>query len=111
MCYEVAVYLAPKGEFVCAAALAGGAALWIGLGKSDDEGKSEGIDKGSGLGLSEEVVSRAQEAAKACQGGGTLEAMGQILEACLSTEILKSKYLVCSKGGMTVALLCRQHLK
>jgi hypothetical protein len=29
-----------------------------------------------------------------CRGmGGTLEALGQVIEACLSDEILKSKYV------------------
>jgi len=97
-CYKVAVHLAPKGDFVYAAALTGQVALRIGLWRSNGPVDLEAMDEESGLGLSKDIISSAQEAVNTCHGmGGTLEAMGHILEACLSTEILKSKYVVCSK--------------
>ncbi|KAI0321192.1 hypothetical protein OF83DRAFT_1161926 [Amylostereum chailletii] len=98
-CYRVAAHLASGGggeggvlkgadgklgsartgtdwEFVGAAARAGEVLLRIGLGE----------DVGA------ELEETGREAVEGCRGmGGTLEAMGHVLEACLSPEILKSK--------------------
>lgn len=83
-CYAVAARLADKGSFVALSAQAGEALLRIGL-------SAPGIDAGEG------TIDRkeAMAIAKACHGmGGTLEAVGQILEALASPEILKAKYVV-----------------
>ena len=40
------------------------------------------------------VEARGREVLRACRGmGGTLEAVAQVLEACFTPEILKSKYV------------------
>ncbi|KAI0275428.1 hypothetical protein BC834DRAFT_852822 [Gloeopeniophorella convolvens] len=82
-CYRVAAALAEadNASDVRAAALAGDAGLQLGLLRS----------RGGGA-ANERVIQRAHEAAEACRGlGGTLEAVGEVLEACLSVEIIKSK--------------------
>ncbi|KAI0041400.1 hypothetical protein FA95DRAFT_1548791 [Auriscalpium vulgare] len=80
-CYRVAAALADAGglEYVAAAARAGEAGLRIGLCGSDARERAE-------------VAALARDAAAACAGmGGTLEAVGEVLAACLAPEILKSK--------------------
>jgi hypothetical protein len=87
-CYRVAAYLArgEKGEvvagkFVGVAARAGEVMLRIGVARKDGEG-----------GLDEETKRIGADVARECRGmGGTLEAIGQVIEACLADEILKSK--------------------
>ncbi|KAL5519652.1 hypothetical protein ACEPAH_1335 [Sanghuangporus vaninii] len=77
-CYSVAAHLAAEGTFVNVSARAGGLALRIAHG----EGSRTDLE------WEEEVKSVVE----ACQGmGGTLEAIGHVLQACLSNEILTAK--------------------
>ncbi|OCB90971.1 hypothetical protein A7U60_g1779 [Sanghuangporus baumii] len=77
-CYSVAAHLAAEGTFVNVSARAGGLALRIANG----EGSRTDLE------WEEEVKSIVD----ACRGmGGTLEAIGHILQACLSNEILTAK--------------------
>lgn len=87
-CYHVAAHCAPEHSFEDIAARAGAITLQIGMNRA-------GIDQPSvrrhppnfQLDLQE-----AAELAKLCKGmGGTLEAIGQVIEACLASEILKAK--------------------
>ena len=78
-CYAVAAHLAAEGTFVNVSARAGGLALRI----------AQGEDARTDLAWEAEVSSVVE----ACKGmGGTLEAIGHILQACLSSEILTAKY-------------------
>ena len=91
-CYAVAVQLTDPAtvhsaeagadaDFIHAAALAGGVLLRIGLAHVEEESE-----------LPEELIATGHAAAKECRGmGGTLEATGRIVEACLAEEILRSK--------------------
>ncbi|KZT18694.1 hypothetical protein NEOLEDRAFT_1246306 [Neolentinus lepideus HHB14362 ss-1] len=76
-CYRAAAFLAGAGdEFVEIAARAGELVLGIGV-----HGREEGVGAEEGEAL-----------ARQCRGrGAALEAVGQVVEACLATEILKSK--------------------
>lgn len=89
------------GEYVRVAARAGEVALMIGEARG---GSSSGVAKGKGkaieeyredeggAGLDAETSTLGRAAAAECWGmGGTLEAVGKVIEACLSDEILKSK--------------------
>ncbi|KZT02078.1 uncharacterized protein LAESUDRAFT_662657 [Laetiporus sulphureus 93-53] len=81
-CYRVAAQVAESGSFVQHAARAGEAAMQIGLqhSRGDVDGGSC-LDSQAGLRI-----------AKICRGaGGILEAIGRVIEACLTTEILKAK--------------------
>lgn len=80
-CYQVAARLADKGSFVALSAHAGLAVLRLGLSSADG---AAGTDEAS--------VKGAMGVAKACRGmGGTLEAVGQVIEALTSPEILRAK--------------------
>ncbi|THH27936.1 hypothetical protein EUX98_g6250 [Antrodiella citrinella] len=81
-CYVVAAGLAPAGTFVNVSARAGRVLLHLGWKRNaDDDDEGEGVDE-------EEM----KEVVRLCRGlGGTLEAVGRVVEACLSTEIMKSK--------------------
>jgi len=108
-CYRVAAFLAAAagdgvvvaGEFVRVSARAGEVALRIGLARGGgDRGMGMDVDGhslnlgGEGNGLDEETKKMGKEVVLECRGmGGTLEALGQVIEACLSDEILKSKYV------------------
>ncbi|KAH7924786.1 hypothetical protein BV22DRAFT_1034747 [Leucogyrophana mollusca] len=84
-CYRVAADLEGGAGFVGVAARAGEVLLRVGLHVKQD-GDSEG------MGMDEETKVMAVNVAKACRGmGGCLEAVGQIIEGALATEILKSK--------------------
>ena len=77
--------IAEEGSFVQVAAQAGEACLRIGLTSVEGEGP----EHPDVLPVSEEEGMRI---ARACRGmGGTLEAVGQVIDACISPEILKSK--------------------
>lgn len=77
-CYSVAARLAEDGTFVNLAARAGRLLLKMGMEEMDEEAERSEIHG---------VI-------EACnQTGGTLKAMGHVLEACVSTEIMKSKYV------------------
>ncbi|OCH87544.1 hypothetical protein OBBRIDRAFT_796085 [Obba rivulosa] len=87
-CYRVAAHCAPEHSFEAVAARAGAVALQIGIGGTTAGHASE-----------DDVDSQeAAEVAKLCRSmGGTLEAVGQIIEACISSEILKAKqHLKCA---------------
>ncbi|KLO07025.1 hypothetical protein SCHPADRAFT_837227 [Schizopora paradoxa] len=74
-CYSVAAHLSEAGTFVNISARAGNVSLQIGNGVSLYEVEEELCD----------VV-------QSCKGmGGTLEAVGHVLQACISNEILTSK--------------------
>lgn len=74
-CYSVAAHLSEAGTFVNISARAGHVSLQIGCGVSLREVEDELCD----------VV-------QSCKGmGGTLEAVGHVLQACISNEILTSK--------------------
>jgi hypothetical protein len=78
-CYRVAAQLAEEGSFVCVAARAGEVAIAIGLRAREAE-------------LDDETIAKGSEVAKSCRGmGSTLEAIGRIIESCLSKEIIKAK--------------------
>jgi hypothetical protein len=107
-CYRVAAFLAggaatppvEKGakevgvgelvvarEFVRVGARAGEVALRIGLARAAAS---------AGGGLDEETKEMGKAVVLECRGvgvGGTLQAIGRMIEACLSDEILKSKYV------------------
>jgi hypothetical protein len=79
------------GLFVRVSARAGEVALRIGKVRVD----SDGVEGGEGGGvLDEETISMGKEVADECRlMGGTLQAVGEMIEACLSDEIIKSKYV------------------
>lgn len=84
-CYRVAAALAEANSFVAIAARAGEMVLRIGQ-HSKHSGGSEPNEKAA------VDVKEAMAVAQSCRGmGGTLEAVGQVLEALVSPEILKSK--------------------
>jgi hypothetical protein len=76
-------------EFVRVGARAGEVALRIGLARAAGGG-------GGGGGIDEETKEMGKAVVLECRGvgvGGTLQAIGRMIEACLSDEILKSKYV------------------
>jgi len=86
-CYDVAYHFSKRGDagaegdFISAAARAGGALLRIGMSEGE---------------LGAELVAQAREAVDACSGmGGALEVLSAILQSFLTPEILKSKYVPC----------------
>ncbi|KDQ31569.1 hypothetical protein PLEOSDRAFT_1036423 [Pleurotus ostreatus PC15] len=97
-CYQVAYHLAggntvdascvlsADSDFVCVAALAGRVALLLGMRKEKEGSDSDRPKWRTELErLGKQVVSESRGM------GGTLEAIGQIIEACLSKEIIKAK--------------------
>ena len=93
------------GAFVRVAARAGEVALSVGLargGGSGGDGMGMLVDGDGAVaetGLDEYTKTMGRQVARECQGmGGTLEAVGQVIEACLSDEILKSKYVASSSS-------------
>jgi hypothetical protein len=101
-------------EFVKISARAGEVALRLGIcaggglgrkgrGEGEGEGEDDGEedeDEGEENENSEEELREEEkrvremgaEVVKACQGmGGTLEGVGEILDACLSSEVIKAK--------------------
>ncbi|KAH9942974.1 hypothetical protein B0H21DRAFT_749241 [Amylocystis lapponica] len=91
-CYRAAAHLAEPGSFVNIAARAGEVVLKIGLKEGElhndkDDCRSEELDEDE-----DEDQKDGLLIVKACRGmGGTLEALGQVIEACLTPEILKAK--------------------
>ncbi|EIW87452.1 hypothetical protein CONPUDRAFT_161980 [Coniophora puteana RWD-64-598 SS2] len=81
-CYEVAAHLEPEPTtYVAVAARTGEVLLRIGLAAAKGSRK-----------LEESLRQKAVAAARSCKGmGGTLEAIGEVIEATLASEILKSK--------------------
>ena len=103
-CYRAAMHHTHSSDFVHVAARAGEVALRVGvlrrralMGEAWREGLSE-VDEEWPFGDDdqEEVELAGTEVVKMCRKmGGTMEAIAHILEACLSPEILKSKYVPC----------------
>ncbi|KAF7793576.1 hypothetical protein EIP86_004690 [Pleurotus ostreatoroseus] len=80
-CYQVAASLADKGSFVALSAQAGEIVLRAGLAAAEGTEGCDAVDSKAAMGV-----------AKACRGmGGTLEAVGQVVEALVSPEIIKAK--------------------
>ncbi|KAI9069691.1 hypothetical protein FKP32DRAFT_1586700 [Trametes sanguinea] len=98
-CYRAAAYHAEAGSFVHVAALAGEAALGIGIqrrktcmGEAWRQGLSESDEPWPDDEPTEMQMERGMEVVKMCRGiGGSLEAVAHVLEACLTAEILKAK--------------------
>ncbi|KAI0829097.1 hypothetical protein BC628DRAFT_1315767 [Trametes gibbosa] len=99
-CYRTAVHHADPGSFVHVAALAGETALCVGVSRrmaglreAWTQGLSESDDPWPEDELDMELhMERGMEVVKMCRGmGGSLEAVAQVLEACFTPEILKSK--------------------
>ncbi|EKM61558.1 uncharacterized protein PHACADRAFT_204728 [Phanerochaete carnosa HHB-10118-sp] len=87
-CYRVAAALAEDGSFVQTTAQASGIVLRVGVrAQSVRLGKrKESVD------VEEVSATEAMQVTKACRNlGGTLGAVGQVIEALLSNEILKTK--------------------
>ncbi|KAF9040454.1 hypothetical protein BDZ89DRAFT_347994 [Hymenopellis radicata] len=84
-CYAIAADLASEGQgrddYVETCARAGMVGLKIGLGKGDYEESMQVVESCKGL-------------------GGTLRSVGKIIEACMSSEILKAK--TCLKSALTI---------
>jgi hypothetical protein len=86
------------------AAKAGGVALDIGIwrgGGGDDSGTGQGttgmewLEGTKNREWVEDLKRRAKESVRACKGmGGTLEAVGGVIEACLVEEIIGAKCVV-----------------
>ncbi len=121
-CYRAAAYHSDTGSLVNIAARAGEVALCVGMRRRktilDDkwlhglsEADEEWVDEGDDGGLEQ----RGMEVIKMCRGmGGTLEAIGQVLEACFTPEILKAKYgnfPSSSSPRILIRYAFRQHLK
>ncbi|OSD01133.1 hypothetical protein PYCCODRAFT_1468829 [Trametes coccinea BRFM310] len=98
-CYRAAAYHAEPGSFVHVAALAGEAALGIGvqrrkacMGGAWRQGLSESDEPWPDDEPAEMQIEKGMEVVKMCRGiGGSLEAVAHVLEACLTAEILKAK--------------------
>jgi hypothetical protein len=75
-------------EFVRVSARAGEVGLRIGLARAGG-GDASG---GGGAGLDGETREMGREVVLECRGmGGTLEAIGQVIEACSSDELIKAR--------------------
>ncbi|CDO77305.1 hypothetical protein BN946_scf184753.g55 [Trametes cinnabarina] len=98
-CYRAAAYHAEPESFVHIAALAAETALCIGvqrrralMGGAWRQGLSESDEPWPDDETAQTVVESGMEVVKMCRGmGGSLEAVGHVLEACLTAEILKAK--------------------
>ncbi|OJT13950.1 hypothetical protein TRAPUB_9489 [Trametes pubescens] len=98
-CYRAAAHHAERGSFVHVAALAGEAAICVGvsrrmsrLGETWREGLSEMDEDWPEEEGVEIDVQGGMEVVKMCRGmGGSLEAVAQVLEASFTPEILKAK--------------------
>lgn len=96
-CYRVAAHLTPEGSFVHVAAHAGDVACMIGKRTSVRRANCDAmdVDEGDGAepGLSEGEREEVRSVADSCRGmGGALEGVGELLEACASSEIVRAKY-------------------
>ncbi|RPD54496.1 hypothetical protein L226DRAFT_539879 [Lentinus tigrinus ALCF2SS1-7] len=98
-CYRAAAHHSEPGSFVNVAARAGEIALCVGvqqrkatMGDTWRQGLSETDEEWTEGDDAEGLEARGSEVIKLCCGmGGTLEAIGQVLEACFTPEILKAK--------------------
>ncbi|KAF4573650.1 hypothetical protein EYR36_008168 [Pleurotus pulmonarius] len=83
---DASCVLSADSDFVCVAALAGRVALLLGMRKEKEGSDNDHPKWRTELErLGKQVVSDSRGM------GGTLEAIGQIIEACLSKEIIKAK--------------------
>ncbi len=89
-CYAIAAELASEGEgrddYVEICARVGMVGLKIGLGKADYEESMKVVDSCKGM-------------------GGTLRSVGKVIEACMSSEILRAKYACIHKLFSSLTLL------
>lgn len=97
-CYQVAAHISSETSFVHVAARAGELACVIGERASHASYREDTMDvEGSvsrDAGLTDEEREEVREVAELChEMGGALEAIGELLEACASVEIVKSKYV------------------
>lgn len=96
-CYRVAAHITPEGSFVHVAARAGDIACMIGeravaVRVLDDDTMDVEVAPGPEPGLREEECEEVRAMAEECREmGGALEAVGELLEACASSEIVKAK--------------------
>jgi hypothetical protein len=90
VCYRVAAHLSEQDHFIRLAAQAGEVVLLMGLESyTADSASYEPIDH-----------KNVMQIAKSCSTmGGTLEAIGQVVEALISPEILRSKYVAPHREG------------
>lgn len=133
---DASCVLSADSDFVCVAALAGRVALLLGMSVAEmwlDEDLDDDIDSGPGSPtkgrstkgkekegsdndrpkwrtelerLGKQVVSESRGM------GGTLDAIGQIIEACLSKEIIKAKLVFLHPQSIVSLIIrLRQHLK
>ncbi|KAL0952180.1 hypothetical protein HGRIS_008793 [Hohenbuehelia grisea] len=116
-CYEVAERLADEqtreprnagagdADFVGASARAGLVSLRIGMRAQEGE---EAGDKGSGWA---EINFMGRRVVEECRGmGGVLEAIAQVVEACLTSEIIKAKKFL--KQALNIATQAQEnHLR
>ena len=83
----------PEDTWVHASARAG--EIWLRIGLIRQRARTNQDNKDSTRLTEEEVEQLAAEGgvlARQCEGlGGTLRAIGEVLKACLSNEVLKSK--------------------
>ncbi|KZT73388.1 hypothetical protein DAEQUDRAFT_721986 [Daedalea quercina L-15889] len=109
-CYNAAAGNAEPGSFVHAAALASSFALRLGLMQREHSAQGEDQEE-SGLPYERDIVDEGIHIAQACKGmGGTLEAVGQVLLACLTPEILVAKQHL--KQALSLATKARDnHLR
>ncbi|RDX44285.1 hypothetical protein OH76DRAFT_1359850 [Lentinus brumalis] len=98
-CYRAAAHHSEPGSFVNVAARAGEIALCVGvrrrkatMGEAWRQGLSLTDDDWTEDDEAEDLEERGAEVIELCHGmGGTLEAIGQVLQACFTPEILKAK--------------------
>lgn len=88
--------LYPEDTWVYASARAGD--MWLRIGLIRQRARNQGDNEDSARLAQEEIRALAAEGeavARQCEGlGGTLRAIGEVLRACLSNEILESKYVL-----------------
>ena len=90
-CYHAAEVNSEPGSFVHVAARASGFALRLGLMQSERILAGDDPDE-CGVEYERNMVDEGMRVAQACRGmGGTLEAVGQVLLACLTPENLVAK--------------------
>ncbi|KAH9926501.1 uncharacterized protein B0H18DRAFT_1006448 [Fomitopsis serialis] len=109
-CYQAAASHSEPDSFVHVAARASGFALRLGLKQRERGALNEGEDEDA-LPYDRDMVDEGMHIAQACKGmGGTLDAVGQVLLACLTPEILAAKQHL--KKALNLATVARDnHLR
>ncbi len=86
----------PEDTWVYASARAG--EMWLRIGLIRQHARNQGDNEDSARLAQEKIGALAAEGeaiARQCEGlGGTLRAIGEVLKACFSNEVLKSKYVL-----------------